>query len=133
MSIGKNKISIASTSSSVESPVPSLGYHHNVHGMSWIITGLFVVGDLAGGGIVALPTATVQLGENHFDVYFGLFLTFVMTLCVAYTAYILGEAWVILQRKWPIYRSHCRKPYPEMAGRSMGRIMKLVPICDFPK
>ncbi|VDM70032.1 unnamed protein product [Strongylus vulgaris] len=32
----------------------------NPRGLSWFVTGLFVVGDLAGGGLVALPTAMIQ-------------------------------------------------------------------------
>jgi hypothetical protein len=39
------------------------GKYIRSHGLNWIITGLFVVGDLAGGGLVALPTAMIQSGE----------------------------------------------------------------------
>ncbi|VDM52976.1 unnamed protein product [Angiostrongylus costaricensis] len=35
----------------------------NPKGLSWFVTGLFVVGDLAGGGLVALPTAMIQSGR----------------------------------------------------------------------
>lgn len=38
------------------------GKYIRSHGLNWIITGLFVVGDLAGGGLVALPTAMIQSG-----------------------------------------------------------------------
>uniref|UniRef100_A0A914S2D1 Uncharacterized protein n=1 Tax=Parascaris equorum TaxID=6256 RepID=A0A914S2D1_PAREQ len=48
-----------------------------------------------------------------------------MTAIVTYTAYILGKSWVILQRHWPKYRDHCRKPYPEMGERAMGPFIKL--------
>lgn len=37
--------------------------HRNEQGLGWIITSLFVVGDLAGGGIVALPAAIVQTSK----------------------------------------------------------------------
>ncbi len=30
------------------------------------VTGLFVVGDLAGGGLVALPTAMIQSRKDHY-------------------------------------------------------------------
>lgn len=39
------------------------GRYIRSHGLNWIITGLFVVGDLAGGGLVALPTAMIQSGK----------------------------------------------------------------------
>jgi hypothetical protein len=41
----------------------SRGIYIRSHGLHWIITGLFVVGDLAGGGLVALPTAMIQSGR----------------------------------------------------------------------
>lgn len=34
----------------------------NEHGLNWWVTGLFVVGEMAGGGIVSLPTAIVHAG-----------------------------------------------------------------------
>lgn len=37
--------------------------HRNEQGLGWIITSLFVVGDLAGGGIIALPSAIVQTSK----------------------------------------------------------------------
>lgn len=30
------------------------------HGLHWVVTGLFVAGDIAGGGLVALPTAIIR-------------------------------------------------------------------------
>jgi hypothetical protein len=36
--------------------------HANEHGLNWWVTGLFVVGEMAGGGIVSLPTAIVHAG-----------------------------------------------------------------------
>jgi solute carrier family 32 (vesicular inhibitory amino acid transporter) len=84
------------------------------------------VGDLAGGGIVALPTAVVQAGFVT-----GMILTVVMTLAVTYTSYVLGKCWVILQNLWPEYTSsHCRKPYPQMGYRALGpRWGQAVSVC----
>ncbi|KAK6043000.1 hypothetical protein COOONC_19495 [Cooperia oncophora] len=53
-----------------------------------------------------------------------------MMAVVTYTAYVLGLSWNILLNTWPEYREHCRKPYPEIGYRAMGRIVKiLVSIC----
>uniref|UniRef100_A0A915Q0H5 Amino acid transporter transmembrane domain-containing protein n=1 Tax=Setaria digitata TaxID=48799 RepID=A0A915Q0H5_9BILA len=99
--------------------------HRNQQGLGWIITSFFVVGDLAGGGIVALPAAIVQ--TNFLP---GLVMNVVMALSMTYTAHMLGLSWTILQRRWPEYREHCRKPYPEMGGRAMGNTVKhVVSVC----
>jgi len=95
------------------------------HGLNWVITGLFLVGDLAGGGLVALPTATIQLG-----IVPGIVIGIIMNIIFMITAYMLGVSWTILLKRWPEYRTHCRKPYPEIAYRALGRICRmLVSIC----
>lgn len=120
--MSKGKISIANgTLGIVENGSDKDAKHRNEQGLGWIVTGLFVVGDLAGGGIVALPTATAQ--TNFWP---GLILNFVIAIAMTYTAYMLGVSWVILQRRWPEYREHCRKPYPEMGGRAMGTAIKVI-------
>ncbi|KJH41476.1 hypothetical protein DICVIV_12555 [Dictyocaulus viviparus] len=97
----------------------------NPKGLSWFVTGLFVVGDLAGGGLVALPTAMIQT-----EFYPGLAISAVMICVVTYTAYLLGLSWNILLNTWPQYREHCRKPYPEIGYRAMGSVFrKVVSIC----
>lgn len=90
-------------------------------GLGWVVTGLFVVGDLAGGGLVALPTAMIQFGF-----FFGMVFTVIMSVTVCYTAYVLGQCWCILQRRWPqaYTKEHVRKPYPEIGYRAMGLRMK---------
>lgn len=39
---------------------------HN-KGIHWVLAGLFCVGDMAGAGIVALPTAMIQSRKSRFD------------------------------------------------------------------
>lgn len=43
----------------------SISKFRNVEGMSWLVTCLFIVGETAGGGLIALPTAMVAAGENE--------------------------------------------------------------------
>ncbi|CAI5450174.1 unnamed protein product [Caenorhabditis angaria] len=97
----------------------------NPTGLNWFVTGLFVVGDLAGGGLVALPTAIIQS-----EFYPGLIMCSIMIIVVTYTAYVLGLSWNILLDTWPEYRHHCRKPYPEIGARAMGPFVgSLVSAC----
>ncbi|KAI1723646.1 transmembrane amino acid transporter protein domain-containing protein [Ditylenchus destructor] len=96
-------------------------------GLGWFVTGLFVVGDLAGGGLVALPMAMIQAG-----IVSGVIINIFMALIKAYTAYLLGRCWTILRDNWPdeYANLHCRKPYPEMAYRALGRRMRtFVSVC----
>ncbi|TMS34486.1 hypothetical protein L596_002068 [Steinernema carpocapsae] len=96
-------------------------YHVNDRGMHWLLAAFFVIGDIAGGGLIVLPGALKYTGLLG-----GIILFFVMMCIASYTATLLGENWVILQKKWPEYRTHCRKPYPEMGYRGLGSVMRKI-------
>ena len=94
-------------------------------GINWIIASLFIVADMAGGGIVALPTATVRC-----SFWLGLVILGIMATMSTLSAIMLGKCWIILLRRFPTYRTHCRKPYSEIAYRAMGtKMQKIVSIC----
>lgn len=84
-------------------------------GLGWFTTSLFIVADMAGGGVVAMPVAMLQSGSLA-----GLMIILVLCITFCYTAHILSENWLILRERWSDYDEHCRKPYPEMAYRAMG-------------
>ncbi|VDK29505.1 unnamed protein product [Gongylonema pulchrum] len=41
------------------------------------------------------------------------------------TAYILAQTWGIMRDRWPVYKQHCRRPYPEIGMRSFGPKMRV--------
>ncbi|CAJ0920067.1 unnamed protein product, partial [Mesorhabditis belari] len=83
--------------------------------MHWIIAAIFLVADMVGGGVVVMPVAFKQSG-----MMMGCLFMVVICVIFEYTGWELGQVWVIMQERWPLYKQHCRKPFPEMAKKSMG-------------
>ncbi|VDD90142.1 unnamed protein product [Enterobius vermicularis] len=99
--------------------------HRNSHGMGWIVTCLFIVGETAGGGLIAMPTAMVSTGLTG-----GIAVVILGAIICTYTSLQLSENWTILQQRWTVYRTHCRKPYPVMGYRAIGpKFMHFVSFC----
>ncbi|VDN89136.1 unnamed protein product [Brugia pahangi] len=83
-------------------------------GINWFMASMFILGDLVGGGVVAMPVAFAQTG-------FLLGVLFMVIICAIFvtTGWLLADTWEIMRKRWPEYRKHCRKPFSEMALRSM--------------
>ncbi|KAF8355721.1 hypothetical protein PRIPAC_97344 [Pristionchus pacificus] len=88
----------------------------NTVGMTVPITSLFIIGETAGGGLVALPTVMAQCG-----VIFGTVVVVLGALLCGYAGVCLGECWCIMMLRYSKYRYHCNKPYPAIARRAVGR------------
>ncbi|PAV81197.1 hypothetical protein WR25_14555 [Diploscapter pachys] len=93
----------------------SQSHHKNATGMSFLVTALFIVGETAGGGLIALPSAMVAPG-----LYYGTMLIVIGAIICMYTGVLLSENWTILQLRYSEYRVHCRKPYPAMGLKAIG-------------
>ncbi|OQV18096.1 hypothetical protein BV898_07867 [Hypsibius exemplaris] len=94
--------------------------HISKHGLSIAKTSFFLVGEVAGVGVLAMPRALHDTGG-----WTGLLVVFFMAVCSAYTGTILGRCWSMLQDRYPEYRQGCRFPYQAIgqhAGGKAGRI-----------
>ncbi|CAB3409036.1 unnamed protein product [Caenorhabditis bovis] len=89
-------------------------------GYSWYIAVIFVFGETAGSGLVALPSSMLSLGLLG-----GILTLIAMGVVTFYTAYLLSNNWIILKSRWSEYADHCRNPYPEMGFRALGPYMAI--------
>nr|CDJ98161.1 Amino acid transporter domain containing protein [Haemonchus contortus] len=111
--------------SDASSKPPKPAKHRNHKGISWPTAAIFIVGDMMGGGMIALPLAVVNAGLIP-----GITIIILGAIFTGYTGVQLGDNWTLMQKRWPEYKSHCRRPYPEMAYRAMGtRAKRLVSFC----
>ncbi|XP_075530794.1 uncharacterized protein LOC142563939 isoform X1 [Dermacentor variabilis] len=97
----------------------SLEVPTNPQGISLFLATVFVVGGVAGIGILALPYSIVETG------WFGLFLIVASALASGYSGWKLGACWTILEERWAEYRGHVRDPYPSIAFRAYGKWARL--------
>lgn len=93
-------------------------------GLSVWTTAIFIAGEMAGSGVLALPKAIVNSG------WIGLILTVVFCFNAACGGICLGRCWDILEERFPEHRNRTRNPYATIAFRAIGRnASRLVSIC----
>ncbi|VDK22163.1 unnamed protein product [Anisakis simplex] len=63
MTVDKSSIAVSDSSMKIVDPEQKDYHPGKEKGLGWFITGLFVIGDIAGGGIIALPAALIQMGK----------------------------------------------------------------------
>ena len=91
-----------------------------VNGLTTFTAALFIVGELAGAGIVALPKAVADTGWT------GVVLIIVIGILSCTCGVVLSKSWLILRRDFPEYREHVRYPYAAMGFRAFGKTGKYV-------
>ena len=110
------------TNSSIENT--ESGYiDFNPGGLSVGKCAVFIIAQMAGSGILALPKAITGVGWT------GIFLLFVFAALACYCGIILGKCWVIVRKNHEI-PGHIRDPYPLIGYYALGKKGKyLVEFC----
>ncbi|KAK3763183.1 hypothetical protein RRG08_018752 [Elysia crispata] len=98
------------------------------HGMSVLTTAVFIVGEVAGSGVLALPKALNDTG------WIGLAVMVLIAVVSTFTGTLLGRCWVIVRQRYPSSMDHeVRQPYPSIGQAAFGKhCRRLVAFCvDF--
>ena len=83
-------------------------------GLTVFTAAVFIIGEMAGSGVLALPAAIVDSGWT------GIALLLLACLVSGYCGSILGQSWSILRERHPEYRGHVRYPYPAIGQKAVG-------------
>ncbi|CAH1798297.1 unnamed protein product [Owenia fusiformis] len=84
------------------------------NGLTVLTTAVFIVGEMAGSGILALPDAVKNTG------WIGIVLILACGLGAGFTGVRLGQCWVIVQSRYTEYQGHVRYPYPAIGYKCFG-------------
>ena len=93
-------------------------------GLTVFTAAVFIIGEMAGSGILALPAAIVGAGWTGFAL---------LVLCCFASGYcgtVLGRSWAILRNRHEEYKGHVRYPYPAIGEKAYGRWVSVaVTVC----
>jgi len=96
------------------------------HGLGVITAAIFLAGEMAGSGVLALPFAMIGTG------WAGLALILIFTVNAAFSGTRLGLCWMMLEERYEEFRKEIRDPYPSIGEKAVGRwgrILCTVCIC----
>ncbi|XP_037087272.1 amino acid transporter AVT1J-like [Pollicipes pollicipes] len=87
---------------------------------------VFIIGEIAGSGMLALPFSVTQTG------WVGVLVVLLVGFGSAYCGMCLSRSWLIIESRYPELKSHSQKPFPDIAEKafgSCGRVLAAVCMC----
>jgi len=94
--------------------------------LSILTASIFLAGEMAGSGVLALPNAILGTGWP------GLLIIIFFTVNALFTGTRLGLCWVMLEDRYDEFKGEIRDPYPAIGQKAIGtvgRILSLICIC----
>ncbi|XP_060067513.1 uncharacterized protein LOC132547727 [Ylistrum balloti] len=93
---------------------------HREAGLTISSTAVFIAGDVAGTGTLALPKAVDNIG------WAGLLLMLLFACVSTYTGTLLGEAWTMAASMFEDCKGHVQNPYQLLGEKTYGKIGRYV-------
>ncbi|XP_040579613.2 uncharacterized protein [Lepeophtheirus salmonis] len=116
MSMGGARHSLtAYTPQNLIPPDFALNDHISKKGLGIITAGIFLAGEMAGSGILALPAALKGTAGP-----IGLLLIIFFTINSAFSGTRLGLCWIMCEERYPHLRAQVRDPYPTIGEKAVG-------------
>ena len=92
----------------------------SARGLTIFTCSLFIIAEMAGSGILALPKAVSEAGWT------GLFLLIFCCLLSLYCGILLGNCWMSVRTQNKRYEGHVRDPYPVIGFEAIGKPGKII-------
>jgi len=89
-------------------------------GLGLITAAVFLAGEMAGSGVLALPAAMKGTG------WMGLLLIVFFTINACFTGTRLGQCWIMLEERYEEFRGEVRDPYPAIAEKATGKFGRIL-------
>lgn len=96
-------------------PIIQRGGPPQIQGLTVFTAAVFIIGEMAGSGVLALPSAMVAAGPM------GFVMLFLGCLASGYCGVVLGRSWTLLRARHPEYQQHVRDPYPTIGRKAVGK------------
>jgi len=90
-------------------------------GLGIITAAIFLSGEMAGSGVLALPAAFIGTGG-----ILGMILIALFTINAGFSGTRLGLCWVMLEERYSEFKGEVRDPYPAIAEKAIGRVGRII-------
>jgi len=90
-------------------------------GLGIITAAIFLSGEMAGSGVLALPAVFIGTGG-----ILGMILIALFTMNAGFSGTRLGLCWMMLEERYSEFKGEIRDPYPAIAEKAIGRVGRIL-------